>query len=141
MFNVWQLGVEEGFCFSGKSDSDLLVNSICKIDDSMGVLWGLTALLKLTINSEKTNNAILSFLPQKSFDWASIKMKCTNEFEDFNCFNDFMRETSRTVIIIPPATKLGGGILESPCPSVCPSVRLSVCPSVDARLGKMVQFA
>ena len=32
-------------------------------------------------------------------------------------------------IIIPPATKLGGGgILESPCPSVRPSVRLSVCP-------------
>ena len=25
--------------------------------------------------------------------------------------------------------------------SVCLSVRLSVCPSVDARLGKMVQFA
>ena len=34
-------------------------------------------------------------------------------------------------IIIPLATKLGGGgILESPCPSVCLSVRR---PSVDAR--------
>ena len=33
------------------------------------------------------------------------------------------------VVFIPPATKLGGGILESPCPSVCLSVRLSV----DAR--------
>ena len=40
-------------------------------------------------------------------------------------------------IIIPPATKLGGGILESPCPSV----RLSVRLSVDARLGKMVSRA
>ena len=30
-----------------------------------------------------------------------------------------------------------GGILESPRPSVCPSVRLSV----DARLGKMVSSA
>ena len=44
-------------------------------------------------------------------------------------------------VIIPPATKLGGGILESPRPSVCPSVRLSVCPSVDAWLGKMVTCA
>ena len=26
------------------------------------------------------------------------------------------------LVFIPPATKLGGGILESPCPSVCPSV-------------------
>ena len=34
-------------------------------------------------------------------------------------------------IFIPPATKLGGGILESPCPSVCPSV----CRR--ARLGKI----
>ena len=31
----------------------------------------------------------------------------------------------RRILIIPPATKLGGGgILESPCPSVCLSVRL-----------------
>ena len=30
-------------------------------------------------------------------------------------------------IVIPPATKLGGGILESPCPSVRLSVCLSVC--------------
>ena len=37
---------------------------------------------------------------------------------------------SRSGVIIPPATKLGGGgILESSCPSVRPSVR----PSVDAR--------
>ena len=28
-----------------------------------------------------------------------------------------------------------GGILDSPCPSVCPSVRLSVCPSVCRRHG------
>ena len=40
-------------------------------------------------------------------------------------------------LVIPPATKLGGGILESPCPSV----RLSVRLSVDARLGKMVSSA
>ena len=45
------------------------------------------------------------------------------------------------VVIIPPATKLGGGILESPCPSVCLSVCPSVRPSVDARLGKMVSSA
>ena len=43
--------------------------------------------------------------------------------------------------IYTPRNEVRGGILESPCPSVCPSVRLSVCPSVDARLGKMVQFA
>ena len=47
-----------------------------------------------------------------------------------------------SLIFIPPATKLGGGgILESPCPSVRLSVCLSVCLSVrlsvDARLGKM----
>ena len=45
--------------------------------------------------------------------------------------------TPRNEVIIPPATKLGGGILESPCPSV----RLSVRLSVDARLGKMVSSA
>ena len=33
-------------------------------------------------------------------------------------------------IIIPPATKLRGGILDSPCSSVRLSVCLSVCPSV-----------
>ena len=37
-----------------------------------------------------------------------------------------------TLVIIPPATKLGGGILDSACLSVClsvcPSVRPSVCP-------------
>ena len=36
-----------------------------------------------------------------------------------------------------PRNEVRGGILESPCPSVCPSVRLSV----DARLGKMVSRA
>ena len=29
--------------------------------------------------------------------------------------------------VIPPATQSGGGILDSPCLSVCPSVCLSVC--------------
>ena len=37
-------------------------------------------------------------------------------------------------VIIPPATKLGGGILESPCPSICPSV----CRR--ARLGKIARL-
>ena len=45
-----------------------------------------------------------------------------------------------TSVIIPPATKLGGGYTGITL-SVRPSVRPSVCPSVDARLGKMVQFA
>ena len=36
-----------------------------------------------------------------------------------------------------PRNEVRGGILESPCPSVCLSVRLSV----DARLGKMVSSA
>ena len=42
----------------------------------------------------------------------------------------------QSVVVILLATKLGGGILDSPCPSVC----LSVCLSVDAcvRLGKMI---
>ena len=31
------------------------------------------------------------------------------------------------VCLYPRPTKLEGGILDSPCPSVCPSVRLSVC--------------
>ena len=37
----------------------------------------------------------------------------------------FMDCINEGTVVIPPATKLGGGILESPC--------LSVCPSVDAR--------
>ena len=37
----------------------------------------------------------------------------------------YLGRTMFAMIIIPPATKLGGGILESPCPSVCLSVRLS----------------
>ena len=42
------------------------------------------------------------------------------------------------VVIIPPRNEVRGGvILESPCPSV----RLSVRLSVDARLGKMVSSA
>ena len=31
----------------------------------------------------------------------------------------------------PCSTKLKGGIVVSPCPSVCLPIRLSVCPSVD----------
>ena len=42
-------------------------------------------------------------------------------------------------VIIPPATKLGGGVYWNH--PVRPSVRPSVCPSVDARLGKMVSSA
>ena len=38
---------------------------------------------------------------------------------------------NRYIFYTPRSTKLKGGILLSPCPSVCPSVRLSVCPSVD----------
>ena len=46
-------------------------------------------------------------------------------------------------LIIPPATKLGGGGYTgiTLSPSVRPSVRLSVRLSVDARLGKMVSSA
>ena len=53
------------------------------------------------------------------------------------CFG--IRTRSSELFIIPPATKLGGGVYwNHPVrPSVCPSVR----PSVDARLGKMVSSA
>ena len=40
------------------------------------------------------------------------------------------QKSDKTCIIIPPATKLGGVYWNHP---VRPSVRLSVCPSVDAR--------
>ena len=40
-----------------------------------------------------------------------------------------------------PRNEVRGGILESPCLSVCLSVRPSVRLSVDARLGKMVSSA
>ena len=39
------------------------------------------------------------------------------------------------ILIIPPATKLRGGILDSPCSSVRLSVCLSVCPSVRPWVG------
>ena len=39
-------------------------------------------------------------------------------------------------LIIPPATKLRGGILDSPCSSVRLSVCLSVCPSVRPSVGR-----
>ena len=39
-------------------------------------------------------------------------------------------------IIIPPATKFRGGILDSPCSSVRLSVRLSVRPSVRPSVGR-----
>ena len=45
-----------------------------------------------------------------------------------------MIEIKPLIVFIPPATKLGGVYWNHP-------VRPSVCPSVDARLGKMVQFA
>ena len=35
---------------------------------------------------------------------------------------------SKLTIIIPPRNEVRGGILDSPCLSVCPSVCLSVCP-------------
>ena len=44
------------------------------------------------------------------------------------------------IVIIPPATKFRGGILDSPCSSVrlsvCLSVRPSVCPSVRPSVGR-----
>ena len=39
------------------------------------------------------------------------------------------------IFITPASTKLKGGILVSRRPSVCPSVRLSICPSVCGQNG------
>ena len=52
---------------------------------------------------------------------------------------------SQTGIFIPPATKLRGGILDSPCPSVrlsvCLSVRPSVRPWVGVRMITLILFS
>ena len=45
------------------------------------------------------------------------------------------------VVIIPPETKFRGGILDSPCSSVRPSVRLSVRPWVGVRMITLILFS
>ena len=49
----------------------------------------------------------------------------------------FLLDTSdifSVLLLYPPATQLQGGILVSPCPSVCPSIRPSVCLQTNPML-------
>ena len=60
--------------------------------------------------------------------WDVIYVYCV---EKLSCYHEF-----QLYLVIPPATKLRGGILDSPSSSVRLSVCLSVCPSVRPSVGR-----
>ena len=58
--------------------------------------------------------------------WAQVSLLCKTSFHPCFLFASYLFSVG---LIIPPATKLGGVYWIQPvCLSVCPSVRLSVCP-------------
>ena len=101
-----------------------------------------TVLLNL---SQETCKCIWIFYHFTNLSYHEVKSVIKNDTDLFcmhsqlyGCwwFGDTRSQGISSYVIIPPAsTKLMGGILVSPCPSVrpsvCPSVRLSVCPFVD----------
>ena len=74
------------------------------------------------------------------YPWLSPMQLCTeislvlSLHQFFHYSTSYDNHTSRS-------TKLKGGILVSPCPSVCPSVRLSVCGQNPVRSVSSIIFA